>query len=131
MACWGAFFHDFEPMPHTDGNASAVLQAVGGLVPTATPTSIPEAISNLESITSTDKNIVVTAAELILNGFDPKDLGSVAAGFSSEVNSYNNSNLQELTGTIYPQKSSADAPYSLSEDDLRSCLYIPPTSTNG
>ncbi|KAH8699194.1 hypothetical protein BGW36DRAFT_294275 [Talaromyces proteolyticus] len=47
------------------------------------------------------------------------------------VNSFNNTNLAQPATTIFPQKASSDAPFSLSENTLRSAIYIPSTFEYG
>jgi hypothetical protein len=51
--------------------------------------------------------------------------------YSIGCNSFVNINLQVPKKNIYPKKSSADAPYSLSEVKLREAIQIPPGFSNG
>ncbi len=44
---------------------------------------------------------------------------------SPGVDSYNNTNARDPAPLIYPKKSSLDAPYSLTEQELRGAIYIP------
>lgn len=99
------------------------------------PTSIPDAlkqledtIGNLKNTDSTIENIV----QAIINGLSVTDLTqNVLAGYAlSPINSYNNQNPRP-NDAIYPQKQPGDAPYSVAEAQLRAALYIPPGFTYG
>jgi len=101
-------------------------------VPTATPTSIPEATSILSSIFSAaPTDLYDNIIELVANDFSPGNLGQVETTYSAGCNSMTNSNPRNPSDTIYPKKSSQDAPYSLTEQQLREVIYIPSTFTYG
>lgn len=117
----------------TDGAKilSAVVVAIDSVVPTTTPRSFPEATASLSSIFAEATNIVDAAPELILNGFDPKDIEDLVQGFSAADNSFNNSNTQKPSRIVYPKASAHDAPYSVSESSLRGAIHIPAGFTYG
>jgi hypothetical protein len=96
---------------------------------TLTATEATSILSSIFSATPTDlyDNIV----ELIANDFSPGNLGQVETTYSEGCNSDTNNNPQDPSGTIYPKKSASDAPYSLSEAQLRQAIYIPSTFTYG
>lgn len=111
---------------------AGLLQAI---VSNFAPTNVPDAlkqidatIGNLQNADSTIENI----AQALLEGLSVTDLTqNVLAGYAlSPINSYNNKNPAPKN-VIYPKKAAGDAPYSVSEADLRAALYIPPGFTNG
>ncbi|KAL9114867.1 MAG: hypothetical protein Q9227_001110 [Pyrenula ochraceoflavens] len=110
---------------------AAVLAAI---LPTTTPTSIPEAASivqnALPSVTELG-SIINSSITLIENGFKPGDLSTDVIGSAEGVNSVNNVNPRNPDTVIYPKKSPSDAPYSLAESALRASIYIPPTFSYG
>jgi len=55
----------------------------------------------------------------------------VAAGLTTGDNSAMNVNTKSPSKTIYPSASSSDAPYSLTESQLRQIIHIPSTFTYG
>ena len=99
------------------------------------PSSVEDALSKLESILTQDQpaDIFEYTAYLIVNGLLADSVETLVSSLEGEVsaeNSENNNNPAPPT-TIYPKKSDCDAPYSVSEEDLRSAIYIPPTFTHG
>ena len=111
---------------------AGLLQAV---VANAVPNDIPQllaqvhaTIGNLNNTPSTIENV----AQAILAGVSVTDLTqNVLAGYAlSPINSYNNNNPPSPT-TIYPRKQQNDAPYSVSEAQLRAAIYIPPAFSYG
>ncbi|KAE9969360.1 hypothetical protein BLS_005405 [Venturia inaequalis] len=117
---------------------SAILTAIEDTVTAqviATPTDIPAATSALSSIFSATPTILYEQIfEVIENGLVSNNLASevndlVTASFSG-MNSQTNVNTAP-TCTIYPQKNCTDAPYSLTEEQLRQVIYIPSTFTYG
>ena len=107
--------------------ASATAALLGAIQPTHTPSSIPDATALAAAAKSTSSgNILDTATQLIANGFKPTDLlDDLLSGTIFGINSANNINLIPPAVTIYPKKSASDAPYSLSESQLRAAIYIP------
>jgi hypothetical protein len=116
---------------------SALLTAVEDSIKsqvTATPTNIPQATSVLASILSTSTaNQYGNIVKLAANGFGPSisDLTVLMAGTFLGPNSENNINLMIPNKAVYPKRGSSDAPYTLSEAQLRKVIYIPPTFTYG
>lgn len=109
----------------------SVLQ---GIVPSSTPTSVEEAASRLQSAyASATPSGLWEAAALVLNlGVGNGDLQSIAAGVSSQAeNNPDNSNPRNPAKSIYPKKSSRDAPYHQFEKNLRDNIYIPSSFTYG
>ncbi|QDS74531.1 hypothetical protein FKW77_007541 [Venturia effusa] len=67
----------------------------------------------------------------VWNNVEQPDLTDVFATYSTGCNSGTNVNTKSPEGTIYPTKSTQDAPYSLPETQLREVIYIPSTFTYG
>lgn len=80
---------------------------------------------------ATPTNLFENAVELIENDFVAGDLATVADTYSLSCNSDVNINLRAPATKIYPKKSTKDAPYSLTETQLRQVIQIPPTFTYG
>ena len=119
---------DFE-----DGQlaASAFRDILSNVVPRAMPDSIPEALSRVSSAyTANPTDLLEYTAALVLEGLVPSDLESIIDGYAVESNQANENSI-DPNPPIYPQKSAEDAPYDISEDILRSKIYIPPTFTYG
>ncbi|KAF9873953.1 hypothetical protein CkaCkLH20_08687 [Colletotrichum karsti] len=69
-----------------------------------------------------------------LLGLGSVDLANVAGKLIAPINpidSTNNNNPLNPAKPIYPKKDAADAPYTLSEQQLRQAIYIPKTFTYG
>jgi hypothetical protein len=80
---------------------------------------------------STPTNLFANVVELAANGLSPGDLGNVLTTYSAGCNSETNNNPRNPSAAVYPKKSSQDAPYSLTEAQLRQAIYIPSTFTYG
>ncbi|GAB7338950.1 hypothetical protein MBLNU457_5623t1 [Dothideomycetes sp. NU457] len=112
-----------------------VLSSLSLVTPTASPTDEADAISRLSSIVQVAQptNIIEYDALLVLNGLTTisvaNGIGDVLGEFS-QMDSSSNSNPDPPT-SVYPQKGPCDAPYSVSEDKLRSAIYIPDSFTHG
>lgn len=107
---------------------AGLLEAV---VSNAVPDSIPDALTEIATLVNGTSSTIENAAQLILNGLSVTDLTqNVLAGYLSDINSYNNVNPPP-PNIIYPKKSPQDAPYTISEAQLRAAIYIPPGFTYG
>jgi hypothetical protein len=74
---------------------------------------------------------VVSAVEMIAGGFGPAQIGNAVQTYSSGCNSQNNNNAKNPATPVFPKKGPSDAPYSLTEAQLRAIIYIPSTFTYG
>lgn len=120
-----------------DGNADSddpfgeLIDALRPLSPTASPSSAEEAsaaISNVFQASPTPENIVKAAAQLVAQGLtsdNVEDALGFVDGVLSGDNSERNINPINPTPAAYPTAGPSDAPYSLSEDDLRAVIRIP------
>lgn len=107
------------------------VSALQALQPSATPTSAAQAYNLANSIFAASSNSTQNIAGLIANDFVPGDLTNVAATYSAGINSENNYNPRDPFPRVYPYKAPGDAPYDLSESQLRRVIYIPSTFTYG
>lgn len=108
------------------------MDQVEAAIPTATPTSIPDATSVVVSIFSAKPtNLYENVIEMVENGLAPSDIADIVSAYSVGYNSETNVNPAVPHKAIYPKKSSSDAPYSLTETQLREVIYIPSTFTYG
>ncbi|KAG5787463.1 hypothetical protein H9Q69_013467 [Fusarium xylarioides] len=103
------------------GDRAKTLDTLEKLKPTIKLKSIADASSITEKSQSQANG---TASE------STNDLLSHAQGFGSAENGNDNRNPNPPK-SVYPKAASCDAPYSLSEDKLRSAIYIPDTFTYG
>jgi hypothetical protein len=114
------------------------IQAVtSGMTNPAKPQlTIPNApLSALSSILSATPTILYEQVfDMIENGLFGNDIvneiDTLVTGSFNDMNSETNVNPAPNC-TIYPQKSCLDAPYTLTEDQLREVIYIPSTFTYG
>ena len=115
--------------------ASAFIQLFEAIVPTATPTSIPEVLSIASAAFPSpyqEANFVQGVEDLLENSLSLNDLEQyVLGGYLSGINSVNNVNPINPNPPVYPKKSPRDAPYSLTEAQLRAAIYIPSTFQYG
>ncbi|KAF2423116.1 alpha/beta-hydrolase [Tothia fuscella] len=116
---------------------SAALTAVEDTIKaqaTARPSNVEQAVSVVSSIlTPQPTNLYKNIVQLAANGLGPSasDFNLLVVGSLVGPNSENNLNLRSPAQPIYPKKSSTDAPYSLTEAQLRRVIYIPPAFTYG
>ncbi|SCN92987.1 unnamed protein product [Fusarium fujikuroi] len=116
------------------GDRRKTLDTLQKLKPTEKPKSVADASSITERVAKSEPdNIVEYSARLIANGIvseSTDDLLSYAQGLGSAENGNDNQN-PDPPKSIYPKAASCDAPYTVSEDKLRSAIYIPDTFTYG
>ncbi|KAH8681911.1 hypothetical protein BX600DRAFT_32636 [Xylariales sp. PMI_506] len=111
---------------------ATVLSAIESITPLAAPTSIDGAQSILQLLyNETPSNLYERIAVQQAAGLGPSDLSQVLATLSEGENSSNNNNPRKPADEIYPKKSSADAPFSLTEEQLQAAIYIPSGFTYG
>lgn len=84
-----------------------------------------------DAFSSTPTNLFENIAALAENSLVPGDLKNVYATYTTGCNSVTNVNSKAPNGTIYPMKFTQDAPFSLTEAQLREVIYIPTTFTYG
>lgn len=126
-AAIGSFSADLKSISAAITVGQAILT---NIVPAPGPTAIPQAIEEVYKITSANPgDIFKNGAEILAGGLAGGDYIDIAAAYLFE-SSTNNINLRPAPG-IYPKKDPRDAPYSLSESDLRKVIYIPLDFTYG
>lgn len=69
--------------------------------------------------------------ELVENNFVPGDISNILYTYSQGCNSDVNNNTKAPSRPVYPKASSKDAPYSLTEAELREVIHIPSNFTYG
>ncbi|KAF5594973.1 lipase B [Fusarium pseudocircinatum] len=116
------------------GDRKKTLDTLQKLKATKKPKNVGEASSIAKKVAKSEPdNIVEYSARLIANGIvsgSTDDLLSYAQGLGSAENGNNNQN-PDTPKSVYPKAASCDAPYSVSEDKLRSAIFIPDTFTYG
>ena len=116
---------------------STILSSLEGITATASPTSTVEASSILSSIfetSPTPTTIYEAIAELVEEGLttdNVEDVVDFVDGLLNGENSDTNVNLRNPAKPIYPEASKRDAPYDLSQAQLRAAIYIPDTFQYG
>jgi len=136
----GTVVSDLNSLPSsTTGTAgyATALELLQSVTPTASPTSPEQAISALSSIykaSPTPNNLYAALAEQVAEGLTGEDVNSVVSfldGALTGENSEVNVNTKNPSITVYPQASASDAPYDLTEAQLREVIYIPDTFQYG
>jgi len=112
---------------------TAIIGQLNSISPTATPTDISGLQSTLSSIygSATPTNIYDPIASQIANGLGPSNLAQYATSTSFGGNNSQNNNNPAPRTKIFPKKKSTDAPYDLSESDLRSKIKLPSNYSYG
>lgn len=113
---------------------AAMLKILKGIKPAKKPESIEEVKSMLSSAKSkkNPRGYFEQSAALISNGLASNDLEGIIAGFTTENNPVNLLNpVLPAAKAVYPKKQAGDAPYSLTEQQLRQQIFIPSDFTYG
>ncbi|KAK5166319.1 uncharacterized protein LTR77_008580 [Saxophila tyrrhenica] len=111
------------------------LSAASALV--LRPSSVAEASSRISSVIeaqATSNTIIEVAADLVEAGLTPSnvpDAFNFVQGVLTGQNSDNNNNPRDPSPAAFPKARRNDAPYSLTEQQLRAAIYIPPTFQYG
>jgi len=117
--------------------ASNIISELSMIVPTATPTNVEQALSVLAAAyaSATPNNFVDAAALIIENSLNPTNVPDTlqALNVFGGINNDNNPSnpAPSFPSTIYPKKLPCDAPYSVSEAELRRQIFIPSSFTYG
>ncbi|PQE17309.1 lipase B precursor protein [Rutstroemia sp. NJR-2017a BVV2] len=117
-----------------------VQKLFSAIQPTGTPTNIEQARSSVAAACGINDpstsptppaSILEDAVELVLDGFTSSDIQAVASGADPFENAANNQNPAVPSSSEFYNKVKGNAPFSVSEDDLRAAIYIPPDFTWG
>ncbi|KAH7064885.1 lipase B precursor [Macrophomina phaseolina] len=113
-------------------NPADVLSQLQKATPLARPANVQHAQAQLQQIYSKPPtNIFQNIASQISAGLTSMTITEALGILTTGENSQTNTNPRQPSTPIYPRKSPSDAPYSLSEQQLRQAIYIPPTFTHG
>lgn len=118
-------------------NYASALVAIEKCSPTTSPTAVTQALSSLSAIyeaTPTPSNLYAAIAMQVDEGLvtgDVVELLTSVDGVLSGENSMVNVNLKSPSITVYPKANASDAPYDLTEAQLREVIYIPSTFKYG
>ena len=85
-------------------------------------------VTSLMAASPTPKNIIDTSARLVVQGLTTDNVNSALTfinGALTGENSENNTNPKNPAPAAYPKAGSSDAPYSLTEAQLRAVIHIP------
>lgn len=114
-----------------------ILDVLKPVTPTTKLSNVKDAtaaLSNVYHASPTPKNLIDTTAQLVAQGLTldnvKRAVDFVDDKFTGE-NSERNHNPLNPSPAAYPAARPDDAPYSLSEDDLRAAIYIPDTFQYG
>ncbi|KAL1861914.1 hypothetical protein Plec18170_000738 [Paecilomyces lecythidis] len=118
---------------NTSDKAANILSRIQGNSNANNAESIETAFDAISDIFSGGiEDIAQASDELIARGLVPSDIFDFLNGYVDfSLNSLNNKNTRSPNSTIYPSKSSDDAPYSLDENTLRGAIYIPSSFSYG
>ncbi|KAF2482284.1 hypothetical protein BDY17DRAFT_324579 [Neohortaea acidophila] len=120
-----------------EGDVNSVLSSVTSITATATPTSPAEASSIISSIFNavpTPSSYLQAAEQLVAAGLTTENFVQAIQFLEDPLPaqaSDQNVNLRNPTPPAYPQAGPNDAPYDLTEAQLRAAIYIPSTFKYG
>jgi hypothetical protein len=107
------------------GSAQSIFQ---NIVPASAPTSIAQEQAGVTRVrASNPADIFESGADILLAGLAGDDFETIAKAYLVESNTMN-FNFREPIRPVYPKAGPLDAPYDLSERELRQAIYIPPDS---
>ncbi|KAI5362765.1 putative alpha/Beta hydrolase [Septoria linicola] len=112
--------------------ATAGAAILTNIVPAPGPSSIPQFAAEIQKVAATNpRDIFQNGAEILLGGLaGPGDFVTIAKAYTIESSTFN-INPRPAFPPVYPQNGPNDAPYSLTEAQLRQIIYIPPDFTYG
>lgn len=112
--------------------AASVGEAIlTNIVPAPGPTAIPQLLQELQTINNANPgDIFKFGAELLLNGLAGGDYVQIAEAYTIYSSTTNFNPINPAT-PVYPKAGPNDAPYSLTEAQLREVISIPPGFTYG
>jgi hypothetical protein len=110
------------------GSAQSIFQ---NIVPATAPTSIAQEQAGVTQVRALNPvNIFESGADILLAGLAGGDFETITSAYLVESNTMN-LNFKEPIVPVYPKAGPLDAPYDLSESQLRQAIYIPPDYTYG
>lgn len=116
----GSFSADAASVAAAVSVGEAILTQI---VPLPGPTAISQANSELQTILGANPGTIFDSGyKILLNGLAGGDYLNIADAYLFESNT-DNINLQTPATTIYPKAGPNDAPYSLTESQLREVIY--------
>lgn len=116
------------------GSFSTILDDLESITATATPTGISGASATLSlilSATPTPSSLYDYIGDLVEEGLTSINVAEADAYLNVAGNSMSNANPRNPSPAAYPRAGKNDAPYDLSEQALRSAIYIPSTFQYG
>ncbi|KAK5733422.1 hypothetical protein LTR17_009667 [Elasticomyces elasticus] len=145
------------PQNEERGLLDGVLSLVGGLLsdlndvtdqasalsllkqvkPTATPTATSQASAALSSIyqsSPTPNNLYAAIGQVVAAGLTTNNINDTLSAINGGLtgqNSMTNNNPKNPSPAAFPKAGNSDAPYDLTEKQLRQVIYIPPTFQYG
>lgn len=124
----GSFSADSQSLAAAVSIGQAIFT---NIVPAPGPTAAAQLAAEWSMFAAAKpQDIFESGAQILINGFAGGDLETISNGYLTESSTSNNNPINPAT-PIYPMAASGDAPYSLSESDLRKVIYIPPNFTYG
>jgi len=113
------------------------LSALTSVTSTGSPTAVVQAQARLSAVfqaSPTPANLYAAVAEIVAEGLTPDNVAGAldyVQGALDGEDSDTNSNPKNPSPSAYPKANSSDAPYDLTEAQLRAAIYIPSTFKYG